>query len=338
LTTNNSLFKGRMILNLLMLIIVTVFMLVVLMAMPKNAEANTVTWSTYGGDWTGAGTEFSVSYGQGSPAEQRQIAINTSMFTDVSIEAEISNITGGNAGFLFRVNNPQTEGYGSDKQNGYYVGIDPTGTQLSLGKTNISSYSPIIAVTPELQGQAHHLKVVMIGDSIKVFFNGKLEIDVIDNTYTVGMVGLRTYATAATYSNLIIKSDFTAPTTSTSQFIDEFSRYVTVNLEAEDSSSTTTHYKVNNGSPLMGNSFVLNTAGIHLITYWSMDQEGNTEYYKHKIIKVDLSDSENVGKVNIFDVVKLLSQQNQNGIGVFSIHDIQLMLGAISPINSIQAL
>jgi hypothetical protein len=116
--------------------------------------------------------------------------------------------------------------------------------------------------------------------------------------------------------------------------IDGYRRYV-VNLHAYNSESlpTTTYYKVDNGATSTGNSMVLNSDGIHLITYWSVDEEGKTELQRKKIIKVDLNSVNNERLVSIVDVVKLLNKQNQNGIGSFSSNDIKLMVDAVSPIH-----
>jgi hypothetical protein len=320
-----------------MLMIVTLLLLVVLSIMPKNAFANTIVWTPYGGDWLVTDSVYSVSFVPNvSPAEQRLIDLK-SQFADFSMEADITftGNSGGNAGFLVRMNNP-INGGGTDKQNAYYIGINSAGTQVVLGKTFTTSYSqPASSLIAHNSNNTYHLKVVLIGNSIKIFVDYILRIDHTDNSYTKGMIGLRTFVTDASYRNLVLKieKDSIPPTTTTSQSIDDITKFVTVNLQVSDadSTSTTTYYKVDNGSPLTTrNNIVLNTDGIHLITYWSVDQAGNTEIQKQKIIKVDLN-STVMGKVSIVDIVKLLSKQDQNGIGVFNTNDIKLMLGAISP-------
>jgi hypothetical protein len=337
--TNSSMFKKSMNnQNLFKIMAATMLLLVVLSIMPKSAFANPIVWMPNGGNWTVTDSVYSVSYVSNvSPVEQRLIDLN-SQFANFSMEADIhfaDNSNHGNAGFIFRMNNPTADNGGSDSEYAYYAGIGRAGTYVVLGNEHYGYSQPGSATMLNNSNNTYLLKVVVIGNSIKVYVDNILKIDITDNTYTTGMIGLRAFDTDVSYSNLII-NDFIAPTTTPTQSIDNITKFVTVNLQVSDSTSTTTYYKVDNGSPITtGNSIVLNTDGIHLITYWSVDQAGNTEFQKHKIIKVDLNSLDNVGLVSIVDVVKLLNQQNQNGIGVFNTNDIKLILEAISPISTI---
>ena len=331
----------KLIQNVCLLIAATVLFLIVVSIMPKSAFATPFIWSEYGGDWSVTDSVYSVSYVNGSPAEQRLIDLN-SEYADFTMEADITfgNSNSGNAGFIIRMNNPIMNGDGADKQNAYYIGIDTAGTQVFLGQTLTTHYSQPVggSTITNNANNTYHLKVIAVGNSIKIYVDNVLKIDLLDSdtfdtTFSSGMVGLRTFVTDATYSNVIIKA-LTTTTTTTTRTIDNTTKFVTVHLHASNSASlpTTTFYKVDNGATIStGNSILLNTDGIHLITYWSVDEDGNNELQKNEIIKVDLNSSDNEGLVNIIDVVKLLNQQNQNGIGEFSSNDIKLMLEAIRP-------
>src|SRR5690606_25820309 len=95
MTNSIKLMKSMNIRNVFMLITATVLFLIVVSIMPKNAFASPVIWSEYGGDWSVTNSVYSVSYVSGdSPAEQRLIDLN-SVYTDFSMEADI---TFGNSG------------------------------------------------------------------------------------------------------------------------------------------------------------------------------------------------------------------------------------------------
>lgn len=296
-------------------------------AIPVEEVGNPVDWTPYGGTWTVGDSVYSVSYDGGYPNEKRLIDFG-SVYTDLSMEADITfSGNGGNAGFIVRVSDPLTdvEYYGSDKQNAYYIGIDSSGTGVHLGKTRITSYEHTVSVeTTPNPDNTYHLKVVLSGNLIQVYVDDILKFNYTDEYYsfTSGMVGLRSFLTDASYSNVVIS---TIPATTISQTTNETTKFVTVNLLPSEPS--TSYYQINNGPIQTGGSFVLQTNGIHFITYWSGNEAPHRE-----IIKVNLNSSSNAGSVNIADVVKLL---NQNEINTFSTNDIQLMLQAVTRITQL---
>jgi len=322
-----------------MLMTVTFLFLILLAITPKNAFAAPLEWTPYGGDWSTNNSVYSVnSLANQQPIEKRLIALDSD-FADFVMEADVhfaDNASYGNAGFLFRMSDPGLNDGGTDSEYAYYAGIGRDGSFVVLGDEHYGYSQPGSAVISSNANNTYHLKVVVVGTSIKVYVDDDStpKIDIINEAYATGMIGLRAFNTDASYSNLQITS-LSLPTTADTETIDSITKFVTVNLQVKDGSeSTAVHYTVDNGSPTVGDSVLLNTSGIHLLTYWCEEVTGYIENKKSKIIKVDLDPLNTTVSVNINDIVKLLNKEGQNGVGVFNTDEINLMLGAITPIPS----
>lgn len=115
--------------------------------------------------------------------------------------------------------------------------------------------------------------------------------------YNYGFVvyGSNYDSTALLMGGLNIKNhDNTAPTTklvanAQANDLGWYNKDVTITLNATDDESgvATTYYTVDNGTEQTGNSFDLNTDGVHTITYYSVDNAGNKEAPQTETIKID---------------------------------------------------
>ncbi|MBT2630676.1 hypothetical protein J7E76_16430 [Bacillus sp. ISL-101] len=85
--------------------------------------------------------------------------------------------------------------------------------------------------------------------------------------------------------------DTTSPVTTDNAPTDWVNKDVTVDLTATDndggSGVASTYYELDNGSTQSGNAIKISDEGVHTLTYWSVDNAGNTEQFNTKTIKLD---------------------------------------------------
>ncbi|RFU61208.1 glycine-rich protein [Peribacillus glennii] len=96
------------------------------------------------------------------------------------------------------------------------------------------------------------------------------------------------------YAKITLKTlaDTTPPVTTDDAPKDWVNNDVTVNLTATDkdgSGVANTYYKLDNDDEQSGTSVKVSTQGIHTITYWSVDKEGNIEDKHTATVKIDNS-------------------------------------------------
>ncbi|MGE7635380.1 glycine rich domain-containing protein [Bacillus paramycoides] len=88
-----------------------------------------------------------------------------------------------------------------------------------------------------------------------------------------------------------VKIDKTVPVTTDNAPTDWVNKDVTVDLTATDndggSGVASTYYQLDNGSTQSGNEITISDEGVHTLTYWSVDNAGNTEQFNTKTIKLD---------------------------------------------------
>jgi len=158
-------------------------------------DGNANGWTTYGGNWSVSGGQYTVGASSGAKA-----LANGTYFYDFTFDADVS-INGGDAGIVFRVTNP---GIGTDAYNGYYAGLKSTGVILgkaSYNWTQIASSS--MTINPNTM---YHLRVVASGSNIKVYVNDMVtpKINVNDTTFAAGAIGVRTFNSNAKFDNILV--------------------------------------------------------------------------------------------------------------------------------------
>ncbi len=160
-------------------------------------------WTVFGGNWLARDGTLSTVPGSGNGA--KAIATETG-FTNFTYEGDVSVGPLGNAGLIFRVSKPDI---GSDTYYGYYVGINAQESQIEFGCAS-NSWRSITNVSRSFTpGKFYHLKVEASGSRIRIFVtNMELPaIDVRDNAFTGGMIGVRDFCTdgnrsLSSFSNL----------------------------------------------------------------------------------------------------------------------------------------
>lgn len=145
------------------------------------------------------------------PPDVKMIAGDTA-WTDYVAEAVVMlQGTGGNAGLVFRVNDPTDAG---DGMRGYYVGFDTR--KLYLGKM-APNWQPLVEYDLSqldcrvVPGVWNMIRVAVEGRRIRVWFNRMhhddgLRIDHVDNDGPVlsGNVGVRTHRVGAWFDNVVV--------------------------------------------------------------------------------------------------------------------------------------
>lgn len=109
------------------------------------ASGTSTGWASYGGTWStigASGTERQTGTGTNGP---KQISPVTGDAYTVSSDVKITSLTApsGNGGVMARVSSP---GIGPDAYYGYFVGVDGSTSQLSLGRAN-TSWTPLANTT-----------------------------------------------------------------------------------------------------------------------------------------------------------------------------------------------
>jgi hypothetical protein len=129
---------------------------------------------------------------------------------DVTVGSSAAGDTG-NAGFIVHVTNPSAGGF--DTLTGYYIGLDVSGNQLTIGRedyswTNFIEY-PVATITP---GSTHHLKVATKGNALLVYLDNVQIISINDATnnlkpaFLAGAFGLRRFGPSMSASNITINT------------------------------------------------------------------------------------------------------------------------------------
>ncbi len=170
-------------------------------------KLNKDKWTNFGGTWGITNKQYTVASNSGA----KSMANNTN-FSDFTYETDITiGNTGSNtnSGVLFRTNSP---GVGVDSYTGYYAGIGTgeTGTDsgVILGKSN-GRWTPLLFKPIPIDiTKSHHMKVIAIGSSIKVYVDDMSTpvIDTVDTSYNSGAIGVRTWNIDAKYDNVSVNS------------------------------------------------------------------------------------------------------------------------------------
>ena len=156
-------------------------------------------WTIYGGNWVLNGHWLIADAGSGN-----KVVRAGSQFSNFTYEADIAITGDGDGGLIFRVSSPSE---GTDTYNGYYVGLDTDKQAIVLGKA-ANSWTPLASAPYTIQQNTkYHLRVIVNGVSIVVFVGNQNVLNVSDNSYATGAVGLRDHNTIAGFTNISLKKN-----------------------------------------------------------------------------------------------------------------------------------
>ncbi|MCU1441027.1 MAG: hypothetical protein JWP85_2024 [Rhodoglobus sp.] len=110
------------------------------------ASGASTGWATYGGTWSTVGaTGTQRQTGTGSNGPKQTSPASGDAYT-VSSDVKVTSLSApsGNGGVMARVGSPGT---GPDAYVGYFVGVDASTSQLSLGRANSGTWTPLANTT-----------------------------------------------------------------------------------------------------------------------------------------------------------------------------------------------
>jgi len=147
-------------------------------------------WATTNGTWTStnAGQQGAFTGGDAFYMSSRQTT------TDFNLEGDLNVTGGGAAGLMFRAS--------SNGSTGYVANVDATNQCVKLWKTGVGQIG--IYNTAISQNTVYHLKVVVSGSNLQVFFNNGASpvIYVNDGTYIRGYCGVNVWNGTSVFQNV----------------------------------------------------------------------------------------------------------------------------------------
>ncbi|WP_313467448.1 family 43 glycosylhydrolase [Carnobacterium sp.] len=183
---------------------------------PFNADfLDPEKWEIYQGDsdgsWDNKKGVLTVDGGTGNKAIYKKAEYGDFQFeTEVTIEQPDNQTddTSAEGGILFRIQNP---GDGVDSYDGYYFGIDVNKQQVILGKSSTDGEPWTEVATKKMYleyDQPYKLTVKAAGEHIQGFVNEEKDsypkIDVSDEDYVRGQIGVRNRLENATFEKMTV--------------------------------------------------------------------------------------------------------------------------------------
>lgn len=172
----------------------------------REASVTPNGFAEYGGTWqTGGGLVRETASVAGSKA-----MFGSASWTDYAVEADVRLDSAGQAGLLVRTINPAV---GADAHSGYYVGVDSTTGQVTLGRQNNNWM--VLASAPVAGAVAshvwYHVRVAVQGCTFSISVQrDDLSVAATTLNHTVagcqaaGAPGLRSHFTTASWRDIAV--------------------------------------------------------------------------------------------------------------------------------------
>ena len=171
---------------------------------------NTMTdWLSVGGSSNAINGSLNTNWIEGDGGgKTTKVYVPKSQMINFDYDLDIKVANSGDAGAMFRVSNVNK---GGNSFKGYYAGLSAEKDQVILGRCDGTSWTPILLVSKPINAKtSYHVRIRAIGSNIKVFFNNESTscIDVTDNSYSSGSIGVRTYTSDASFDNISVQSRY----------------------------------------------------------------------------------------------------------------------------------
>jgi hypothetical protein len=198
----------------------------------KEANASITTLSdafdtAFSPQWNYVDGVWKITSGEAEITGFGKRTMGNTGWTDYMVQADITCVSGVNAGLIFRATNPALGEAGSSAQagtdflQGYFVGFVSNG--LVLGKHNYN-WTQLASKTGEsyVVNRKYTLKVEVKGNNIKAYVDGALKIDYSDpRPFICGKVGLRICDSHARFDNFTVTTNITSYTPVTGVSLDK---------------------------------------------------------------------------------------------------------------------
>ena len=122
-------------------------------------------------------------------------------FADFGYDCDMVIGDKGNAGVLFRTNDASV---GTDQYRGYFVGISAEQNRVEFGKSN-NAWTSLSSVNKTIEaGRTHHIRIEARGPQIRIWVDDMATpaLEVRDDSFVSGALGVRSYASKAAFANL----------------------------------------------------------------------------------------------------------------------------------------
>lgn len=194
----------------------------------------------------------------------------------------------------------RTVGEGTDQSvEGTAVDAADNSASTTVGGINVDQTDPALSGKPTTaaNGNGWYKGDVTIGWTAGDDRSGVVSTPA-NSTVTGEGANLKDTATvfdkagnSTTADSATVKIDRTAPSTGADAPTGWNNTAVTVSLSASDGLSgvEATYYKIGAADPVRGTFLTINTQGVHTLTYWSVDEAGNTEAAQTATVKIDLT-------------------------------------------------
>lgn len=185
----------------------------------KTEFTNIRGWKTYSGSgqgsWENAKKTYRLTGGAGyKSVYEKQTFSDLQLTAAVTINRQVPNdndTSAAEGGLLFRLQHPEA---GVDGYDGYYFGLDVVHQRVILGKSNTQakqSWTELARKKMTLEyGKSYRLTVKASGSHIQCFVNEKKDsypkIDLVDDEFSAGMVGLRGRMADVSFKKLTVGS------------------------------------------------------------------------------------------------------------------------------------
>ncbi|MGY4383588.1 hypothetical protein ACVWYN_000607 [Pedobacter sp. UYP24] len=157
----------------------------------------------YGGAWFYKDNAIHAAPNEdGRTGAGTKIIATATKFSDFVYNADVSVNSTGDAGLLFRVNDPAI---GSEAYRGYYLGFNAETGRIELGKSNGTQWTVITSAKYAIKvNNKFAVMVKAFGDKIEVFINRSDQpvISVRDQEFKSGSIGLRSYNALVSVDNI----------------------------------------------------------------------------------------------------------------------------------------
>jgi hypothetical protein len=156
-------------------------------------------WVNYGGSFFVQNGEYNAARVEGQPGS-KSIQSSTS-FSDFIYNAKVMVSSAGDGGLIFRADRLSL---GADEYKGYYAGISSSEKNIVLGKANGNWTSLKTAAMDIVSNRWYQIRIEAKGSNIKIYVDNMTtpKIDFTDNSFSSGVIGVRSYNAVAKWDNI----------------------------------------------------------------------------------------------------------------------------------------
>ncbi len=170
----------------------------------ENFSTGQEGWVQYGGSFYVDNGEYNATNVEASHPSSKSVFTATN-FNDFTYTAKVKVNGDGDGGLIFRASRLS---FGPDEYNGYYFGISSSAKRIDFGKSN-GAWTSLKVMNMDINAnQWYNIRIVAKGSNIKIYVDDMVnpKIDMTDNSFASGTVGVRTYRAQAVWDDIKVVS------------------------------------------------------------------------------------------------------------------------------------